>query len=81
MEAAQGMLLEPRHLILKPDSTSMRLDTVGWAGLPIAKRRCIRLQGTDRDGRLEIAVTPEGGLGALDDLWNALQECGVAPIT
>jgi hypothetical protein len=54
--------------------TTMRLDRIGWSGTPIGKRDCIRLEGIDATGKVELAVSPVGA--SIQDAWNALLSAG-----
>lgn len=75
VSAPHGMLLESRDICIPATTSTMWLDTVGWAGTPLMERRCIHLFGIDDRGRLEIAVTPEDEMKAT---WEALLRAGDA---
>lgn len=64
---------------LRADGITMWLDRIGWAGSFIAKRDCIRVDGTDLNGKVELAVSPLGV--PIEDAWNALIRAGATPIT
>jgi hypothetical protein len=64
---------------LRADEATMWRDSIGWSGSPIARRDCIRLDGTDVNGKIELAISPVDV--SMDDAWNALVRAGVIPFT
>ena len=62
----------------RADSITMWIDRIGWAGSPIAKRDCIRLDGNDLNGKIELAVSPRDV--PIEDAWNALLHAGATPV-
>jgi hypothetical protein len=61
------------RFLFAPEST-MWLDSIGLYGTPVFRRKCIRLSGHDRNGRVELAISP---IGDIDEAWQALLEAGV----
>jgi hypothetical protein len=74
--APRGTMLESRHIVMAAKDTTMRLDSVGWAGTPFGRKKCIRLSGRDGRFKVVLAVTPESGI---HDAWEALRRAGVRP--
>ena len=73
LSAPQGTMLESRNIALSADSSTIRRDSVGWAGTPFGRRQCIRITGSDDRGTVDVAVTPEVGL---EVAWQALTDAG-----
>ena len=73
--APQGMVLVSRDIILPTPTSSMWRDNIGFGGLPLAKRDCVRIQGYGPHGYpVELAITPCGDITAM---WKALALAGV----
>jgi len=64
---------------LRADETTISLDRIGWSGSPVARHDCIRLDGIDLNGRVELAVSPV--TSSIQDAWNALLQAGSKPRT
>lgn len=64
---------------LRAEGITMWMDRIGWAGSPIAKRDCIRLDGADLNGKVKLAVSPRDV--PIEEAWNALIAAGATPIT
>jgi hypothetical protein len=73
VSAPQGMLLERRSFFFSAEAATMWRDRIGWAGTPLGRRDCIRLQFGDP---VELALTPELGV---EEAWQALISAGVRP--
>ena len=73
LSAPQGTMLESRNIALSSETSTMQRDAVGWAGTAFGRRQCIRISGSDDQGSIEVAVTPESGLEAA---WQALTNAG-----
>jgi hypothetical protein len=74
--APQGMMLEPRHVLVASRGATMHIDEIGWAGMPVRKRRCISVLARDRRGfPYRIAITPQGDI---DATWRALIAAGMS---
>jgi hypothetical protein len=69
----QAMLPESTSIVFSSETSTVGRDVVGWAGTLFGRRSCIRISGSDRRGRIDVAVTPETGL---DEAWRALIEAG-----
>lgn len=74
VSAPQGMMLESRTIVFPAGSATMWLDQVGWAGLPLGRKDCIRIRVPRRRHWIEVAITPVEGVEAA---WQALQRVGV----
>jgi hypothetical protein len=63
---------------LRADGITMWIDRIGWAGSPVAKQDCIRLDGMDLNGKVELAISPRDL--PIEDAWSALLDAGATPI-
>ena len=76
ISAPQGMKLESRDLVIQSSGATMWFDKVGWAGTPFDRKECIHVAGRDQKGRVDLALSPQGGL---QEAWQALLDSGVSP--
>jgi len=75
LSAPQGTLLESRSIRLSSETSTMQRAAVGWAGTPFGRRDCIRISGSDEQGNIEVAISPEAGT---EVTWQALTVAGFA---
>ena len=71
-----GRLVPGVERFLSGGESTMAEDEIGWLGSPFLRRRCIRLSGRDRNSRVDLAISPKGGI---DEAWQALLDAGVTP--
>lgn len=74
VSAPQGTMLESRTIVFPAETATMWCDRVGWAGLPVGRRDCIRIHVPRRWRSIELAITPVDGLEAA---WEALRRVKV----
>lgn len=74
VSAPQGMMLESRTIVFPTETATMWLDRVGWAGLPLGRKDCIRIHVPRGRLWIEVAITPDEGIEAP---WQSLQRVGV----
>jgi hypothetical protein len=67
--------LESRQVTVQSSEATMWIDKIGWAGTPLGRRECIHVAGRDQRRRIDLALSPQDGLG---DAWQALLTSGVA---
>lgn len=71
--AAQGMMLDPRHVVFRAADASMWKEHVGFSGLPVGRRDSIVLAADSNVGRVWLALTA----GQMNEAWDALRTVGV----
>ena len=78
ISASQGMMLSSRTVLIDASKATMHVERIGWAGLPIRRRECIRIKTGEKRvrGWIEMAVSPSEGTAAA---WKALCDAGVVP--
>jgi hypothetical protein len=76
VSAPQGMVLESRSVFISAEKATMSIDSVGWAGTPVGRRKCVRLLGHDPGCAVDLAISPDADF---DEAWQALIDAGVQP--
>ena len=74
LSAPQGTMLESRTIVFPAETATMWHDRVGWAGLPLGRKGCIRIHVPRGRRWIEVAIIPVEGVEAA---WQALQRVGV----